>query len=125
MIDNYPPGTTYFDENAPYNENKWEQEPKEIEVTVSITLSKTVKVQVDDYKVEESIDEEGNHFTDIDYSECNLKDAVEQQVSLPHEVASMTKALGIVKDWKFPKTFKQSLEEADNWVVDDFEVIQE
>lgn len=99
--------------------------PEEIEVTVFLTLSKTLKIQVDDYTIEEDIDEEGNKYSIVNVSESNLKDIVEQQISLPHEVASMTKTIGIVKDWKFPKTFKQALEEADNWVVDDFEVIQE
>ena len=99
--------------------------PEEIEVTVSLTLSKTLKVQVDDYMVEEDIDEEGNKYSTINASESNLKDVVEQQISLPHEVARMTKAIGVVKDWKFPKTFKQALDEADNWIVDDFEVVQE
>ena len=99
--------------------------PEEIEVTVSLTLSKTLKVTVDDYTVEEDIDEEGNRYSTINASESNLKEAVETQVSLPHEISRMTKSIGTVRDWKFSKTFKQALEEADNWTVDDFEVIQE
>lgn len=99
--------------------------PEEIEVTVSLTLSKTLKITVDDYAVEEDIDEEGNRYSTINASESNLKEAVETQISLPHEISRMTTSIGAVRDWKFSKAFKQALEEADNWIVDDFEVIQE
>ena len=41
---------------APWNEKS--NKPKKVEVTVSITLSKTVEVEVDDYSIEET-DEDG------------------------------------------------------------------
>lgn len=122
MIDNYPLGARY-DSNAPYNQI--EQEDKEIEVTVSLTISKTLKVKVNDYTIEESTDKDGTVFSDIDYSTCNLKEAVEEQILLPNEVAAAMKAAIIVKDWKPTKLFKKKLEEADNWIIDDFEVIKE
>ena len=46
--DNYPLGAAN-DPNAPFN--KVDPEPIEVEVTVSITLSKTVKIYVDDFVV--------------------------------------------------------------------------
>ena len=46
----YPPGAE-FDPRAPYNQVDLPE--KEIEVTISVTLSKTVKVTVDDYDVYE------------------------------------------------------------------------
>ena len=70
----YYPAGAEFDPRAPYNEV--EQPPKDIEVTISAIVSKTIKVPVRDY----IIDEEGN----IDFSECDLKKAVEENVRLPN-----------------------------------------
>ena len=70
----YYPAGTEFDPRAPWNEV--EQPPKDIEVTISAIVSKTIKVPVRDY----IIDEEGN----IDFSECDLKKAVEENIRLPN-----------------------------------------
>lgn len=70
----YYPAGAEFDPRAPYNEV--EQPPKDIEVTISAIVSKTIKVPVRDY----TIDEEGN----IDFSECDLKKAVEENIRLPN-----------------------------------------
>ena len=96
MLDNYPPGAAN-DPNAPYNQ--CDPEPIEVEVTVSITLSKTVKIYVDDYIQEApEVDEDGHYYKgDIDFSECNLCKAVEEQITLPNE-------------------------KVEGWNVDDFEV---
>lgn len=92
----YPPGAEH-DPNAPWNQE--ENPEREIEVTVSVTLSKTIKVKVSDYDVINSgKDEDGNYFEDIDYSNCDLKEAVTNQELLPQD--------------KCP-----------DWDVDDFEVI--
>ena len=71
---NYPPMSQSDWDRAPWNEI--ELPPKEVEVTVSVTIRKTMKVPVEDY----IIDEEGN----IDFSECDLKKAVEENVRLPN-----------------------------------------
>ena len=70
----YYPAGTEFDPRAPWNEV--ELPPKEVEVTISAIVSKTMKVPVRDY----TIDEEGN----IDFSECDLKKAVEENIRLPN-----------------------------------------
>ena len=70
----YYPAGAEFDPRAPWNEV--ELPPKEIEVTISAIVSKTMKVPVRDY----TIDEEGN----IDFSECDLKKAVEENIRLPN-----------------------------------------
>ena len=70
----YYPAGAEFDPRAPWNEV--ELPPKEVEVTISAIVSKTIKVPVRDY----TIDEEGN----IDFSECDLKKAVEENVRLPN-----------------------------------------
>lgn len=76
--------------NAPWNQV--DNKPRKVTVTVSITLSKTVEIEVDDYTTEEDIDEEGNHNISYDYSECNIEQAVRDQVTLPNSV-------GEFKDW--------------------------
>ena len=87
--DYYPTGT-YDNPDAPWNEVT--KKPQKVEVTVSITLSKTVEIEVDDYTTEEEIDEEGNHNISYDYSECNIGQAVRDQVTLPNSV-------GEFNDW--------------------------
>ena len=51
--DYYPTGT-YNNPDAPWNEVA--KKPQKVEVTVSITLSKTVEIEVDDYTIEEVLD---------------------------------------------------------------------
>jgi hypothetical protein len=81
---NYPLGAEH-DHNAPWNQKDFEE--KDIEVTISVTLSKTVTISVNDYKIEESgLDEEGYYFEDIDFSECNLEEAVKEQITLPQDL---------------------------------------
>lgn len=92
----YPPGAE-FNSSAPFNEKS--KSLVSLEVTISVTLSKTVTIQVEDYSEEVEKDEEGFTYVNIDTSECNLKEAVLNQVNLPQEV------------------FK-------DWIVDDFEVIE-
>lgn len=111
----YPPGAEH-DPRAPYNEV--EPSEKEIEVTVSITLSKTVKIKVSDYEIIDSgKDEDGEHFEDIDYSNCDLKKAVKEQITLPQ------------KAWDYiaPKSKREvnAIFDLKGWNVDDFEVIEE
>ena len=91
----YPMGADTPD--APWNQV--EPEPRKIEVTVSITLSKTVEVEVTDYTAEEDYDEDGYNGINYDYSECDLEQAVRDQVTLPNSVG-----------------------EFNDWVEDDFEV---
>lgn len=84
----YPIGSDTSD--APWNQV--DPEPRKIEVTVSITLSKTVEVEVSDYTTEEEVDEEGNHNIYYDYSNCDLEQAVRDQITLPNSV-------GEFNDW--------------------------
>ena len=70
----YPAGAEH-DPNAPWNQEDIPE--REVEVTVSVTLSKTLKIKVSDY----TVDSEGN----VDYSDCNLREAVENQIILPQE----------------------------------------
>lgn len=111
---NYPVMSQSEWDNAPWNQE--DPPEKEIEVTVSITLSKTVKVKVSDYEILNSgKDEDGQYFEDIDYSNCDLKKAVEEQIILPHKAyrTIMTNT----------KRSKKTYEDIKDWNVDDYEVI--
>ena len=106
---NYPPMSQSEWDNAPWNQV--DNPEREIEVTVSVTLSKTVKIKVSDYEITDSgKDEDGEYFEDIDYSNCNLKDAVEEQVILPQNAHMYVKGNSKVQ------------EDLSNWYVDDLEI---
>ena len=99
---NYPTGAQY-DPNAPWNEPELKE--KEIDVTISLTISKTTKVTVLDIeKLDDSI----------------LKEVVKKQLVLPHEIDYIKPFL------KNRNTLgKKVIEDLSNWIVDDFEVIEE
>ena len=104
---NYPCGTD--EPNAPWNQA--DNPEREIEVTVSVTLSKTVKIKVSDYEITDSgRDDDGEYFEDIDYSNCDLKGAVKEQIVLPQSAHTYVKSN--------PKVH----EDLSNWCVDDLEV---
>ena len=104
----YPCGTD--GPNAPWNQV--DNPEREIDVTVSVTLSKTVKIKVSDYEITDSgKDEDGEYFEDIDCSNCDLKSAVEEQIVLPQSAHIYVKSN--------PKVH----EDLSNWCVDDLEVI--
>lgn len=87
---------------APWNEP--EIEYKEVEVTISLTISKTTKITVPDIeKLDDSI----------------LKEAVKEQIVLPHEI-EVIKAIS-----NESALDKRVIEDLSNWVVDDFEVVEE
>lgn len=108
---NYPPMSQSEWDKAPWNQEDLPEE--EIEVTVSITLSKNVKIKVDDYiKYEDG---------DIDYSTCNFKDAVENQIYLPNESGSLIR--GIRDGQKNANQIKDMIQDLSNWCVDEMEVV--
>ena len=113
----YPLGSDT--KNAPWNEEELPE--REIEVTISVTLSKTVKIKVSDYTITNSgKDEDGDYFEDVDYSNCNLREAVEEQIYLPQEAGQLIEdfAVGTAKA-------KNIAEDLSNWNVDEMEVILE
>ncbi len=104
-IGGYPLGAQY-DPNAPYNQK--DNPEIEVDVLVSITLSKSVKVRVSDYILD------GDN---IDLSDTDLKSAVEDQFILPNESHK----------WVTPFTMVDAKAKSDleNWNIDEFEVIKE
>lgn len=121
---NYPMGSDTS--SAPWNQVEYPE--KEIEVTVSITLSKTLKIDVDDYEVYEEEDEDG-HYEVVNFDNCDLIKAVREQHTLPNELASFTtemfnqdlnlKAVGM------PRYLKNAIIDCKDWNVDEFEIIKE
>lgn len=106
----YPEGAD--NSSAPWNEE--DKKSKEIEVCVSVTLSKTVKIKVSDYTIIESgVNEDGEPFEDIDYSTCDLKSAVEEQVYLPQDIEFLLRTTD---------KSEEILKKLSGWNVDDFEV---
>lgn len=111
---NYPMGADTPD--APWNQA--DNPEREVEVLVSVTLSKTVKIKVSDYEITDSgKDEDGEYFEDIDYSNCDLKGAVEEQIILPQNAW----------DYIAPESKKEAQAAFDlkGWNVDEMEVIPE
>lgn len=108
----YPVGAEY-DPKAPWNEIELPEE--EVEVTVSITLSKTFKLKVSDYKVEYEKDENGEVSKNVDYTECDFAKAI-KQVILPYQA------------WKYvdtnTKIGPKAISDLKGWIVDEIEVIE-
>lgn len=103
---NLPQMDSIQESKAPWNNDM--QEPVEIEVAVSVTLSKIVKVKVNDY----TRDEDGYNFED-----CDLKSAVEDQVILPQD------ALRCLRN-TFTANHSKIFYDLKDWEVDDFAVTE-
>lgn len=94
----YPMGAQY-DPNAPYNQK--EQKEQEITVTVSITLSKTIKLSTNQYHTENfGNDEDGNPNISYKFDSIDIRNKA---------------TLKITEELHIDKT----------WNVDEFEVIPE
>lgn len=105
---NYPIGADT--KNAPWNQT--DNPEREIEVTVSVTLSKTIKIKVSDYEIVDSgKDEDGEYFENIDYSNCDLEKAVEEQITLPQNACVHM----------LPQT--KACKDLAGWNVDDYEIV--
>lgn len=115
---NYPMGVKNSP-NAPWNQN--EKPSKEVEVTVIITLSKTVKINTEDYDIYIEEDEDGSIHEYMDYSNCSLREEVQKQIYLPSEagyIVNNCKNEGVLPT-------KEMVDDLSNWNIDDFTVIPE
>lgn len=102
---NYPAGADV--PWAPWNEPPIED--IEVEVTVSLTISKTLKIHIP-----------GINGKPFPITDSELKDAVINQKWLPHEISNIGDL--ILKDSPAQKSI---IEDLDNWTEDDFEVVLE
>lgn len=97
---------------APWNKKCVE---REIDVTVSITLSKTVKVTVCG---------DSDENTDLD-----LDSIVEDQIVLPHNLSRFTRVMFNedldLKEAGIPQYLNRALDDCNGWNVDEMECILE
>lgn len=119
-MSNYPLMSKYEESKAPFNEDI--NEPKKVKVTVSITLSKTMDVEVSDYTIDTDVDEDGNTCIIYNFSEDALKQAVESQVTLPNKAFDrLYNAVYLTEDY----AARKAIDDLENWDVDDFAVVEE
>ncbi len=106
---------------APFNQSNLP--PRIVPVVVTVTLSKEVKVLVNDYTINGAgMDEDGNYYEDIDYSHCDFKEAVEKQITMPQDAYyEFNKALYLVED----ENTKDKLRDLKDWRVENLEVESE
>lgn len=102
---NYPAGADV--PWAPWNQPSIEN--IEVEVTVSLTISKTLKIHIP-----------GRNGKPFPITDTELKEAVINQRWLPHEISNIGDL--ILKDYPAQKSI---IEDLDNWTEDDFEVVLE
>lgn len=108
-MDNYPLGADE-DPRAPWREVTPRDE--EVEVCVSITMSKVFKIKVNDYESIEDYDAFGNICRFLDFGECDLLSSFKDQHFTPDQ------AYMYVKDKD--NDVKQDLTD---WNVDEIEVV--
>lgn len=118
---NYPLGAD--NPKAPWNQPDFEE--KEINVFVSITLSKSIKIKVSDYDITDSgIDEDGHYYEVIDYSNCDLISAVREQITLPHEAGNLMQEIDN-DPIDISEKMSHMIEDLSDWEEDDIEVLIE
>lgn len=119
---NYPMGADTSD--APWNKEDLPEE--EIEVTISVTLSKTVKIKVSDYNIEKNEDDK---YISYDFSKCDLNKAVENQVILPQNLARFTESIFNedlnLKAAGMPLYLKEAIADCKDWYIDEMEIVAE
>ena len=128
---NYPEGSD--NSLAPWNQEK--QDSELIEVTISQTFSKQLKIEVDDYETVKDADEDGVYFWN-DYSGCNLKECVEKQCYTINDI--LEKVQNLHEEFKelifnnpnpinfsnFSDELKRLAEACKDWNEDEMEVVQ-
>lgn len=107
MNDGRLPAGAQCDPNAPWNQPSIED--IEVEVTVSLTISKTLKIHIP-----------GINGKPLPITDSELKEAVIHQKWLPHELSNIGDS--ILKD---SVEQKYIIEDLSDWVEDDFAVILE
>ena len=128
---NYPEGSD--NSLAPWNQT--EPKTEVIEVTISQTFSKQLKIEVDDYETVNDADEDGVYFWN-DYSGCNLKECVEKQCYTINDI--LEKVQNLHKEFEelvfnnpnpinfsnFSDKLKRLAEACKDWNEDEMEVVQ-
>lgn len=132
----YYPIETEYSSDAPWNQS--DQEPLQVEVTISQSLSRSATIQVSDYatnKWEDIEYDEDGHMNrtegiEYDFSDSNLKRFYEEQEYTIPELLDYLKAYLIADIAKCSegsskkKKLQHILKCCENWEVDETEVIE-
>lgn len=112
---NYPLMSQSEWDNAPWNQR--DPEPVEVEVQVTLVLTKIVKVPVTDYIVEPGgIDEDGVPMSQLYvFDDCDFHQAVADNMTLPHQLADL------IEHREFTK---YDVEDCKDWELEEMEVTQ-
>lgn len=117
---NYPIMSTIEESQAPWNETE-----KEVEVLVSVTLSKKVKVNIPSISESINRDEDGNPYVnESDISDLELEDAVMDQVFMPQELSEHIESYLNRHNYKINSSCMKILNDGANWDVDEFTVMK-
>lgn len=92
---NYPMGADTSD--APWNQR--DLEPVNVEVQVTIVLTKTIELPVTDYTVEPGgTNEDGLTVPDsYIFDDCDFEGALKDNVTLPHQLADLMEGCKLTK----------------------------
>ena len=98
------------------------EDSKKVDVTVSITLSKSFTIYTNNYQLEPNTDKEGNTFTDVVFD--NLEEDVKRQMYLPIDLDEVIPL--IYKGYLQGEVVKDKvIKDLSNWDIDNFTVIEE
>jgi len=117
---NYPVMSTIEESQAPWNETE-----KEIEVLVSITLSKKVKVNIPSVFENINYDEDGNSIVEDDVSDIELENAVSDEIFMPQEISQHMRDYLIRHKYKINPQCEKILKDGSDWSIDEFTVIRD
>lgn len=117
---NYPTMSTIEESQAPWNESQ-----KEIEVLVSVTLSKKVKVNIPSSLENINYDEDGNSIIDDDVSDIELENAVSEEIFMPQEISQHMRNYLTRHKYKINSQCEKILKDGSGWNIDEFTVIKD
>lgn len=120
----YPEGSDT--NNSPFNQK--DNPEIEVDVLVSITLSKSMKLKLSDYTLKKE-EYEGNTIDKVDLSNVNLEEKVREQYYLPDNVVSRLNYIYNFADLIYPdvtkRLIKDLIKDLSFWNTDEIEIIPE
>ena len=120
----YPEGSDT--NNSPFNQK--DNPEIEVDVLVSITLSKSMKLKLSDYTLKKE-EYEGNIIDKVDLSNVNLEEKVREQYYLPDNAVSQLDYIYNFADLIYPDVTKRLIndliKDLSSWNTDEIEIIPE
>ena len=104
-------------DNTPWNEVV--NPPRKVDVTVTMTISKTFTVETTEYTMEKDIDKDGNVGVIYKYADGALERAVDEQVTLPNQAYDeLHHAVFLTEDYQA----RDSMEDLNGWHTESLEI---